>query len=112
MAQQIIGIGEAPNDGTGDNLRTAGQKINENFEELYGAIVDHWRGAWDPTGDVFPVDGDGWGSGSAGILAEGDEGYLTADAFLESVDGTPGGDDWNAYATIRYLGSGVWLIKA
>jgi hypothetical protein len=35
MAQQTIDIGAAPNDGTGDTLRAAGEKINENFTELY-----------------------------------------------------------------------------
>lgn len=36
MAQQTIGIGAAANDGTGDDLRSAGAKINANFTELYG----------------------------------------------------------------------------
>ena len=31
---QNIGLGSAPNDGQGDNLRTGGQKINENFKLL------------------------------------------------------------------------------
>lgn len=35
MTRQNIGIGAAANDGTGDTLRAAGQKINENFVELY-----------------------------------------------------------------------------
>lgn len=35
MAQQTIDLGAAPNDGTGDDLRTAGDKINDNFTELY-----------------------------------------------------------------------------
>ena len=35
MAQQIIGIGAAPNDNTGDPLRTAFDKTNDNFTELY-----------------------------------------------------------------------------
>jgi len=35
MAQQTIGIGTNPNDGTGDNLRVAFDKINDNFDELY-----------------------------------------------------------------------------
>lgn len=46
MSKQIINIGTTPNDGTGDSLRVAGQKINDNFTELYqsnnwvGVIVD------------------------------------------------------------------------
>jgi hypothetical protein len=35
MTMQTIGIGTAANDGTGDTLRSAGTKINENFAELY-----------------------------------------------------------------------------
>lgn len=37
MADQIINIGAAPNDGTGDPLRTAFSKTNNNFSELYTA---------------------------------------------------------------------------
>jgi hypothetical protein len=35
MSQQVIGIGAAPNDGTGDQLRTAFDKVNDNFTEVY-----------------------------------------------------------------------------
>jgi len=35
MAKQTINIGTAPNDGTGDPLRTAFDKVNDNFTELY-----------------------------------------------------------------------------
>ena len=37
MAQQTINIGTGANDGTGDNLRSAMDKTNDNFTELYGA---------------------------------------------------------------------------
>jgi hypothetical protein len=35
MSQQIINIGVLPNDGSGDPLRTAFNKINNNFSELF-----------------------------------------------------------------------------
>ena len=35
MAQETINVGAAPNDGTGDPLRTAYIKTNNNFDELY-----------------------------------------------------------------------------
>ncbi len=35
MTRQNINIGSAANDGTGDTLRTAGTKINQNFQEIY-----------------------------------------------------------------------------
>ncbi len=37
MAQQVIGVGDNANDGLGDTLRVAMQKINENFTEVYTA---------------------------------------------------------------------------
>lgn len=36
MARQTIDIGSAPNDGTGDSIRSAFDKCNDNFLELYG----------------------------------------------------------------------------
>jgi len=35
MTQQIIDIGAAPNDGQGDNLRTAFDKVNDNFSNVW-----------------------------------------------------------------------------
>lgn len=49
MAQQTINIGSVANDGTGDPLRDAFGKINENFNELYS----------DDAGDVNSVTGTG-----------------------------------------------------
>ena len=49
MAQQTINIGTVANDGTGDPLRTAFDKVNDNFTELYS----------DDMGDVNSVTGSG-----------------------------------------------------
>ena len=38
MTRQNISIGSTANDGTGDTLRSAGQKINENFVEIFQRI--------------------------------------------------------------------------
>jgi hypothetical protein len=38
MAQQVIDVGVSPNDGTGDPIRTAYQKANANFTELYALV--------------------------------------------------------------------------
>ncbi len=35
MSRQILNRGTTANDGTGDTLRVAAQKINENFQEIY-----------------------------------------------------------------------------
>ena len=39
MTQQVIGLGTAPNDGTGDQDRIAFGKCNSNFTELYGKSI-------------------------------------------------------------------------
>jgi hypothetical protein len=38
MAQQLVNIGTLPNDGTGDTLRDAFDKTNDNFTEVYTDI--------------------------------------------------------------------------
>lgn len=35
MARQVINIGAIPNDGSGDSIRGAAEKTNNNFEEVY-----------------------------------------------------------------------------
>jgi len=35
MSKQTVGIGSTADDGTGDSLRTGGDKINDNFTEIY-----------------------------------------------------------------------------
>jgi hypothetical protein len=35
MAKQTIELGASANDNTGDRLRAGGQKVNENFDEVY-----------------------------------------------------------------------------
>ena len=39
MAKQTIGIGTSANDGTGDPLRDAFDKVNDNFNEVYSAFT-------------------------------------------------------------------------
>lgn len=41
MSQQLINIGAAPDDGTGDKLRDAFDKVNDNFTELYDDRDDY-----------------------------------------------------------------------
>jgi hypothetical protein len=39
MSKQTIGIGTTANDGTGDQLRTAFEKANDNFTEVYAKVL-------------------------------------------------------------------------
>jgi len=41
MTQQLINIGSSANKGDGDAIRTAFDKVNDNFTELYLAVVDN-----------------------------------------------------------------------
>lgn len=64
MAKQTINIGTSANDRTGDPLRTAFQKTNANFTELYNEInstsIDRsWQSASDGVFDIVE-----WNSGS------------------------------------------------
>lgn len=53
MAKQTINVGTAPNDGTGDTLRAAMIKTNDNFTELYnGANIN------DAAQKTVPIDSD------------------------------------------------------
>ena len=38
MANQTLGIGGVANDGTGDTLRAASDKVNDNFLEIYSLL--------------------------------------------------------------------------
>ena len=49
MAQQTINIGTIANDNTGDTLRGAGEKINDNFDEIYAALPMTAPSTWVPT---------------------------------------------------------------
>jgi hypothetical protein len=39
MAQQVVNIGSAPSDGSGDAIRVSFNKINQNFTELYTYVT-------------------------------------------------------------------------
>ena len=77
MARQTLNRGTTANDGTGDTLRTAAQKINENFTELYLTL-----GGDDIVTSVTLVE--------SGVSFEG----LTVDAFqlILALDSEPSSD--------------------
>ena len=97
MAKQTVNIGAVANDGTGDELRNAFDKLNDNFDEVYGnnfvtelmlndniVGADELKVTGDGTaGQILKSDGDGTFS-----WINNDEGDLTAIVAGTGLDGT------------------------
>lgn len=92
MAQQTINIGTVANDGTGDPIRDAFDKANDNFTELYTGLTGllDFKGSTDCSanpnypaaskGDFYLVSVAGKIGGASGIVVEvGDTYFATAD---------------------------------
>jgi len=116
MAQQIINIGTIANDNTGDTLRGAGQKINDNFDELYGSLpIDAAPSTWVPTltdsggGRTYAITTNTARHTSIGFVTT-----FTADVTVNSVTGSATGQlrltlpDSVTYTTA----AAVWLTNA
>lgn len=118
MAQQTINIGTVANDGTGDPLRSAFDKVNDNFTELYsddagdvnsvnagvGISVDQTTGAVTVTNDAPNATHTGDVTGS-GVLTIADNVIDYAKLGAEYTDvytnNTASGAvvlDWGSYA--------------
>ena len=80
MAREIIDIGSAANDGTGDDLRTGATKINNNFQELYGDVAALQATSGDSIDGIGVVD--------RGISFEGDSPDDTFQTLLKVVNPT------------------------
>lgn len=65
MSRLNINVGQTPNDRTGDPLRTAFEKINDNFQELYAATGS--------AGDITELAQDA----AAGIIVSGTHSGVT-----------------------------------
>jgi len=62
MGQQVINIGATANDGTGDDLRSGGEKINENFNQVFGNFAQTADGSLIDTSTERSIIGSGVGS--------------------------------------------------
>jgi hypothetical protein len=93
MAQQTINIGAIANDNTGDTLRGAGQKINDNFDEIYAALPLVAPATWVPTltdsggGRTFAFTVNTARHTSIGFVTT-----FTADLTINSVSGSATGE--------------------
>lgn len=80
MAKQNINLGIIADDGTGDSLRSAGTKINSNFDEVYNNFGDGnqfypyypikaWGVVYIPAGNITTPSTVGILTSSPGVLA-------------------------------------------
>lgn len=88
MARQTVNIGTSPNDGTGDALRVAFDKLNDNFLEIYedgGAniIVNNPITSTETTLDTALLDLNTGGGGSQTLQEVSDTGGLSNGATLK-----------------------------
>ena len=85
MAKQAIGIGTSANDGTGDPLRTAMDKTNDNFNEVYALFGD---------GSTLAISGDATVSAGALTIANSAvENAMIADDAVDSAQIADGAVD-------------------
>jgi hypothetical protein len=104
MPQQVINVGAAANDGTGDPLRQSFNKINANFSELYA------RGAAGSNldlsnNDIEAINSDGdinlipSGTGKVGV--EDDTFTIATSRTITDARGSPGDRQgmiaWDSY---------------
>lgn len=111
MAQQLLNLGAVVDDGTGDDLRTGGDKINDNFTELYAglALLDTWTWSTNVTEVIFSTGLSGLSrvallvrgvtlaaSGTRNIQVSSDGGSTWRSTSGDYVSMGPGGTESNA----------------
>lgn len=119
MAKQTINLGSNANDGSGDAARTAFNKVNQNFEEVYDALgQDSGRLVL-----AVPVVRGGTGSQVGGIPIATNIGCIAAtslstspkdeDAFIKGFSSLPSvagtvdiGPGWAQFLSIRHRNGG------
>lgn len=103
MAQQIINIGTTANDGTGDPLRTAFDKCNDNFTELYAGGGGGGGGIGGNTGSTDNAILRADGTGGSTLQTSG---ITIADGASGTLSGTNSGDQ-NIFSTIAAGGQSL-----
>jgi hypothetical protein len=103
MAQQIINIGTTANDGTGDPLRTAFDKCNDNFTELYAGGGGGGGGIGGNTGSVDNAILRADGTGGSTLQTSG---ITIVDGASGTLSGTNSGDQ-NIFSTIAAGGQSL-----
>jgi len=93
MAKQSVNIGSSENKGDGDPLRTAFQKINENFDELY---TGNFNAETDIKGSIFGDD--------STLLVDGANNFIPSSVIQgNEADNWTEAYSWGDHATAGYI---------
>ena len=93
MAKQTVNIGTSENKGDGDPLRTAFQKINENFDELY---TGNFNAETDIKGSIFGDD--------STLLVDGANNFIPSSVIQgNEADNWTEAYSWGDHATAGYI---------
>lgn len=89
MSRLTIDIGTAGNSATGDSLRTAFNKVNTNFEELYATTPLSFPSQSGNDGKVLTTDGSSLGWTTLDVSDLTDNTNLLSAEALVSIGATP-----------------------
>lgn len=119
MAKQLINVGTSANSRTGDNLRTAFIKINENFNEVYNLLATGGgggTGTQGPPGPVGPQGQTGPKGDKGDIGPQGPQGQPglkgdTGDVGPQGLQGPAGTNGLSARAQhYTFVDSMEWIV--
>jgi hypothetical protein len=111
MAKQVINIGASPNDGTGDFVRDAFDKTNDNFTELYDGKQDDLISGT----NIKTINGDSvLGSGDLVISGGGGGGAPATQILIEPISNSYYGIGLDGHTTsnLTYMYNGQLLLTA
>ena len=94
MAKQTINLGTTANDGTGDQVRVAFDKVNDNFDELYtGATPLDDSVVYSKLGSEFTT---------SAVISASDIDFATAQVFTKTL---------TADTTFTFSNTSIGMVK-
>ena len=94
MAKQTINLGTTANDGTGDQVRVAFDKVNDNFDELYtGATPSDDSVVYSKLGSEFTT---------SAVISASDIDFATAQVFTKTL---------TADTTFTFSNTSIGMVK-
>ena len=99
MAKQTINIGTTANDGTGDPLRTAFNKANQNYDEIY---ADDFVVTARIADDAIEYSKLGAEFTEAAVISASDVDFSSAQVFTKTLTGT---------TALTYSSASIGMVK-